>query len=191
PAAGGLNIQYAPGPDDTLVENPPRFTWLPVVEDEAAYVLRLSTDPDYRAKMTRMFTDIPLNFFTPDAVIEPGTWFWSYAVWDAETGAPATAWSTSSSFELGADLPATPLPARAARYAGADMAHPRLWLGPKELDAFQQHHASGLAKADAVEKRHFDQRQGTIRGPQQGVSDEGDRRDPGRGRARRPYLYQG
>ncbi len=138
PTAGRLNIQYAPGPDDTLVENPPRFTWLPVVEDEATYVLRLSTDPEYPAKKTRMFTDIPLNFFTPDAVIEPGTWHWSYAVWDAGKGAPATAWSTSRSFELGADLPATPLPARTARYAGADMAHPRLWLGPKELDAFRK-----------------------------------------------------
>ncbi len=137
PAAGRLNIQYAPCAGDDLVENPPRFTWLPVVEDEARYVLRLSTDPDYPAKATRLFTDIALNFFTPDSVLEPGTWHWSYAVWDAVKGAPATAWSASRSFDLAEDLPATPLPGRAARYAGADLAHPRLWLGPKQLATFR------------------------------------------------------
>ena len=58
PAAGRLNIQYAPCAGDDLVENPPRFTWLPVVEDEARYVLRLSTDPDYPAKATRLFLSL-------------------------------------------------------------------------------------------------------------------------------------
>ncbi|RGP35541.1 DUF4962 domain-containing protein [Pseudotabrizicola alkalilacus] len=137
PAAGRLNIQYAPGPEDRLAENPPRFTWLPVVEDEAAYVLRLSTDPEYPARATRLFTGISLNFFTPDTVLEPGTYHWSYAVWDLKTAAPATAWSASRSFVLAADLPATPLPDRKARYGGVDMAHPRLWLGPKKLEAFR------------------------------------------------------
>ena len=33
PKAGRLNIQYAPDGED-VVENPPRFTWLPVIEDE-------------------------------------------------------------------------------------------------------------------------------------------------------------
>ncbi|SDJ55028.1 DUF4962 domain-containing protein [Aliiruegeria lutimaris] len=138
PTAGRLNIQYAPGSEDVLVENPPRFTWLPVVEDEARYVLRLSTDPRYPAKETRTFADIALNFFTPDTVLEPGTYHWSYAVWDAEKGAPATAWSTSRSFELTAELPATPVPGRAARYNGVELAHPRLWLGPKELATFRE-----------------------------------------------------
>ena len=41
PRAGRLNIPYAP--DDTQVsENPPRFTWLPVIESEARYCLRIS-----------------------------------------------------------------------------------------------------------------------------------------------------
>ncbi len=138
PVAGRLNIQYAPGPNDTLVENPPRFTWLPVIEDEARYVLRLSTDPDYAAPQTQIFNNIALNFFTPDRVLEPGLYHWSYAVWDSDTGAPATAWSMSRSFTLAADLPSTPLPGRAIRYADVDRSHPRLWLGPSELAAFRE-----------------------------------------------------
>jgi hypothetical protein len=138
PAAGRLNIQYAPGPDDLLAENPPRFTWLPVVEDEARYVLRVSSDPHYPAGATRIFPDLALNFFTPDAVFEPGTWHWSYAVWDAGKGAPATDWSTSRSFRLGEGLPETALPGRATRYDGADLSHPRLWLGLGRLAAFRE-----------------------------------------------------
>lgn len=138
PAAGRLNIRYAPAEGDVLVENPPRFTWLPVVEDEARYVLRLSRDPAYPADATQTFTDIALNFFTPETVLEPGSYHWSYAVWDTAKSAPATVWSTSRSFDLGKGLPATPLAGRISRYAGADRAHPRLWLGPKELAAFRK-----------------------------------------------------
>ena len=131
PAAGRLNIRYAPDPGDVLVENPPRFTWLPVVEDEALYVLRLSTDPHYPAKETQVFADIPLNFFTPDSVLEPGPWHWSYAVWDAAKAAPVNGVEQTRSFDLAADLPATPLPGRTARYAGADLAHPAAVAGPE------------------------------------------------------------
>ena len=40
PKTGRLTIQYAPDADTEIAENPPRFTWLPVIEDEAQYVLR-------------------------------------------------------------------------------------------------------------------------------------------------------
>ena len=50
-------------------ENPPRFTWLPVIEDEAEYVLRVSTDPEVSREDTQVFAHIPLNFFTPDVVL--------------------------------------------------------------------------------------------------------------------------
>ncbi|ERP96677.1 hypothetical protein Q669_27865 [Labrenzia sp. C1B10] len=137
PAAGRLNIQYAPGPGDRLVENPPRFTWLPVVEDEARYVLRVSTDPEYATATTLVFTRIPLNFFTPDSVLDPGTYHWSYAVWDDEKGVPATNWSASRKFVVPSGLPETPLPGRDERYDTVEPAHPRLWLGPKQLAAFR------------------------------------------------------
>jgi hypothetical protein len=138
PKAGRLNIQYGPANGEEVVENPPRFTWLPVVEEDARYVLRVSQDPAYPAKGTLVFPDIALNFLTPDVVFEPGTYHWSYAGWDSEAKQPETAWSSTRSFVIPAGLPEVPLASRATRYASADMAHPRLWLGPKELAAFRK-----------------------------------------------------
>lgn len=137
PAAGRLNIQYAPDSGDVLVENPPRFTWLPVVEDEASYVLRLSSDPGFPAKSTRLFRNIPVNFFTPDTVLEPGVHYWSYAVCDPASGEAVTAWSRTRSFTLPEGLPETPLPSRQARHARAGTRHPRLWLTPDRLTEFR------------------------------------------------------
>ncbi|NDR59276.1 DUF4962 domain-containing protein [Aliiruegeria sabulilitoris] len=137
PRAGRLNIHYAPAGGEEVVENPPRFMWLPVVEDDARYVLRISPDPTFPNKTTRVFADIPLNFMTPDVVLEPGAYFWSYAVWDAEAKGPATAWSSVRDFVVPDGVPEVPLAARKSRYSKAEMAHPRLWLGPRELAAFK------------------------------------------------------
>ena len=95
PRTGRLTIQYAPDAETPIVENPPRFTWLPVIEDEALYLLRLSQDPAFPAAETRTHGPVPLNFFTPDRVLEPGTWHWAYAVCDAE-GQPVTGWPSAS-----------------------------------------------------------------------------------------------
>ncbi|WP_417524552.1 DUF4962 domain-containing protein, partial [Marinovum sp.] len=137
PRTGRLTIQYAPDADTPVTENPPRFTWLPVIEDEASYLLRLSRDPGFAPKDTRVHGPVPLNFFTPDAVLEPGTWHWSYAVADA-AGKPATAWSSTRSFTLAEDLPETPLPSRETRFDGAPTSHPRLWLDADRLEDFRE-----------------------------------------------------
>jgi len=136
PKAGRLNIQYRPD-GDTLVENPPRFTWLPVVEEEATYVLRVSADSKFPKGKTKLYTDIPLNFFTPDAAMQSGDHYWSYAVWNVEKQAPETEWSTTRSFTVPEDATEVPLQGRDTRFDQAVMAHPRLWLGPKELAAFK------------------------------------------------------
>ncbi|QIE43330.1 DUF4962 domain-containing protein (plasmid) [Rhodobacteraceae bacterium SC52] len=138
PKAGRLTIQYAPDETTQVVENPPRFTWLPVIEDEAKYVLRVSKDPAYPANGTHVFSQLPLNFFTPDMVLDPGTYHWSYAVCDDKTGDAATQWSQSRSFTLADDLPHTPLVSRAARRAAADKAHPRLWMTPDRIEPFRK-----------------------------------------------------
>jgi len=132
PAAGRLTISYAPADGAAAMENPPRFTWLPVVEEEARYTLRLSRNPEFPEGETVMFTDLDLNFLTPDRVLEPGMWHWSYAVWN---NGPATEWSVARRVEVAADLPLSPLPARDARYAAT--AHPRLWLQPGTLAVFR------------------------------------------------------
>ncbi|WP_371155831.1 DUF4962 domain-containing protein [Jannaschia sp. 2305UL9-9] len=134
PRAGRLNIQY--GPDGgAVVENPPRFTWLPVIEDEARYAVRVSTDPTYPKGASWLFTDLPLNFLTPDTVFPAGDYVWSYTVW--ADGAPATEWSEDRAFSIAEGLPETPLDSRATRYDKADMAHPRLWLSPARLAEFK------------------------------------------------------
>jgi hypothetical protein len=135
PKAGRLNIQYAPD-DADVTENPPRFTWLPVIEDEARYTLRISTDPKFPKGKTTTYEDLPLNFFTPDAPLDAGSYHWSYAVWDGK--APATNWSQTRQFTVAKDLPQTPIPSRAKRYAQAEMSHPRLWLSPGALAKFSK-----------------------------------------------------
>ncbi len=135
---GRLTIQYAPEAGGEIAENPPRFTWLPVIEDEARYVLRISTDQKFAAKATQVFSGIPLNFFTPDVVLAPGEYHWSYAVCDPATGKPVTAWSTTRKFSIVEGLPQTPLPSRETRYAKATLAHPRLWLTPDRLKDFRK-----------------------------------------------------
>ncbi len=138
PAAGRLTIQYAPADDAKLTENPPRFTWLPVIEDEAEYVLRISADPKFPAKETQEFSGITLNFFTPDTVLHAGDHYWSYAVWDAKAGKPASTWSKARRFHVAEGLPETPLVGRADRFKPCDKSHPRLWLTPTRLAQFRK-----------------------------------------------------
>ena len=71
PNAGRLTIQYCPASDEKIVENPPRFMWIPVIDEEANYVLRISRDPDFPAKTTHIFANLPLNFFKIKCI-----WFW-------------------------------------------------------------------------------------------------------------------
>ena len=138
PKAGRLTIQYAPTADTDVVENPPRFTWLPVLEDDAAYVLRISSDPDFPTKSTQVHENIPLNFFTPDAALKPGDYWWSYATWDPQKNCTSSTWSSSRSFTVTNDLPETPLAPRDVRLAGVATDHPRLWLTSDRLESFKK-----------------------------------------------------
>lgn len=137
PKAGRLTIQYSPTSEVEVTENPPRFMWIPVVDDEARYVLRLSRDPKFAKGKTQIFTNLPLNFFTPDTVLEPGDYHWSYATWDADSDAPSSTWSSTRSFTLGEGLAETPLPSRKARLSKVATDHPRLWLTRERLGKFR------------------------------------------------------
>ena len=136
PKAGRLTIQYGPVGDDAVVENPPRFTWIPVIDDDARYVLRISTDPAFPKDATRVYKNIPLNFFTPDSVLAPGDHYWSYATWDADAGARSSEWGSMRQFSVAPDLPETPLAARETRLAQVPLSHPRLWMTKDRLPGF-------------------------------------------------------
>ncbi|MCT8161746.1 DUF4962 domain-containing protein [Pseudoruegeria sp. SHC-113] len=137
PRAGRLTIQYGPVAETQITENPPRFSWLPVIEDEATYVLRISSDPAFPAKKTQHYGPIDLNFFTPDAPLAPGAQYWAYAVCDPQSAAPLSDWSETRSFTIAEGLPETPLAPRSKRYATGTRAHPRLWLSPERLAEFK------------------------------------------------------
>ncbi|UXN67779.1 DUF4962 domain-containing protein (plasmid) [Devosia neptuniae] len=145
PRPGSLTITYMPNADQAPTENPPRFSWLPDIDDGARYVLRISDDASFPENRTSLHTDLAWNFFTPDAPLPPGSHCWSYAIWDAKAGAPGSDWSSTRSFDLAEGLPETPVPSLAARRAASDLRHPRLWMNPDELDTF-----SASVKADAT-----------------------------------------
>lgn len=138
PKAGRLTIQYAPVADTDIVENPPRFTWIPVIDDDAVYALRVSSDPEFSKAKTQVFENIPLNFFTPDVVLAPGDYHWSYTTWDTAKGAPTSSWSSKRTFTITDGLTETPLPARATRLANVTKDHPRLWMTPDRLGDFKK-----------------------------------------------------
>ena len=137
PKGGRLNIRYAPDGGQSVSENPPRFTWLPVLDNEARYILRISDTSDFRSGNTFEFPSLPWNFFTPDRVFTSGTWYWTYAEWDVEKSARATDWSIVRSFQIADGLPETPLPSPAERRTSWSSAHPRLWLDPQKTKSFQ------------------------------------------------------
>ncbi|SMX31056.1 DUF4962 domain-containing protein [Actibacterium lipolyticum] len=133
PQAGRLTIQYSPTAEQEITENPPRFTWLPVLEDEALYALRI-TPADGGEEL--QFGPIRWNMFTPDAPLPAGEYSWSYAVCD-DAGKPLTTWSTTRAFTIAEGLPESPLPPREARFAKSVTTHPRLWLDSARLAAFR------------------------------------------------------
>jgi len=137
PAAGRMTVQYRPVKNE-CTENPPRFSWLPVVDDDARYVLRVSDDKSFPEGSTTYFEDIAYNFYTPDSVFSPGTYYWSYAEWSASANSVLSHWSEVREFTLVADLPETPLISRTDRYTNAFTGHPRLWMQPDDIVKFKQ-----------------------------------------------------
>ncbi|MGL4240781.1 MAG: DUF4962 domain-containing protein [Beijerinckiaceae bacterium] len=136
PAAGRLTLRYLPEDGSASAENPPRFTWLPTVDSGDRYVLQIASTLDFRDGETRQFADIGRNFFTPDAVLPAGRYFWRYAVWDGAAERVATQWSVARQFSLEPDAAQTPLAQPALRYPSGALARPRLWLRPGELATF-------------------------------------------------------
>ena len=131
PKAGRMMIQYAPSEASEIAENPPRFSWLPEIDDEAAYMLRIS-GPEGE----QVYSNIRYNFFTPPQTLSAGAHSWSYALCD-EAGAQASQWSTPRAFTVAEGLPETPLAPRETRLAPVPAAHPRLWLDAPRIKAFR------------------------------------------------------
>jgi hypothetical protein len=137
PKPGTLTITYQPD-GSALHENPPRFSWLPALDDNARYALKVSRDPSFPAPQTLQFENLAWNFFSPDVTFEPGTYHWAFALWDKGSAAVISAWSSVRTFEILPGLPETPLPRAEARRKAMDLRHPRLWLDPTEVAEFRE-----------------------------------------------------
>ena len=142
PAAGRLTIRYSPTSDTDIAENPPRFHWLPTIEPNAEYAIRVSKSDSYKATETTQYDGIKLNFFTPDQTLQSGDYVWSYAVWSPEKQTTITQWSTNRSFTIESGLPETPLPRRQGRFSNAVKDHPRLWMNKSRIAEFKQNLAN-------------------------------------------------
>lgn len=145
PTAGRLTIQYAPVADTLINENPPRFTWLPTIEDGAQYVLRVSRDAQYHANNTEVFEGIVLNFFTPNKTLAAGDYVWSYAIWSPESKKAISNWSSDRSFTINPELAQTPLASRTERFTKSNKDHPRLWMNKSRIESFKKSLASDPA----------------------------------------------
>ncbi len=135
PKAGTLTVKYSPDAEE-VYENPPRFVWLPTLDEGSRYVLKVTETTPQSSQPPFVYEDLQRNFFTPDHAYAPGDYCWSYAVWDAERGMPASAWSESRRFTVPAGLRPAPLPSSASRAETAKQSHPRLWLDASKVSAF-------------------------------------------------------
>lgn len=141
PLSGVLSVPYEPNATTKLLENPPRFTWMPARLDNDSYMLQFSSSPDFEDSETTTVYSIPYNLYTPSEPLAPGVYYWRYALADAGSEGPGdrwTDWSEIRSFMMPQALPETPLPARADRYADCGVSHPRLWMNLDGLTALRE-----------------------------------------------------
>jgi hypothetical protein len=156
PRAGTLTVKYSPDAEE-VYENPPRFVWLPTLDEGSRYVLKVTESGSSDGKPRFIYEGLHRNFFTPDHAYAPGEYTWAYAVWDPDQGAPASAWSESRGFTVPADLKPVPLPSSEDRAKAANQSHPRLWLDSGKISAF----AAALKKnPDHCNFQNFYERRG-------------------------------
>lgn len=115
PKSGLLSVPYQPDEGSKLLENPPRFTWMPGQLEDDRYMLQISTSPSYETGATTTISPIPYNLYTPDRPLEPGTYYWRYALLTGEQVEDTadlehnrSSWSQSRMFHVPEGLPETP-----------------------------------------------------------------------------------
>ncbi|WP_025027570.1 DUF4962 domain-containing protein [Caldalkalibacillus mannanilyticus] len=139
PVAGELNVQYQPDEQTEILENPPRFTWMPAKLEDDQYILQISASPEFTPEETRTSHPIYYNMYTPDTSLPAGVYFWRYALLNEEDASVRESeWSQVRSFTIAENLPETPLTSRQHRYQDTLLSHPRLWLNEQEVRTFRE-----------------------------------------------------
>ncbi len=129
--SGVFTVQYLP--DETeVIENPPRFSWLPTNEENGPYDLEVSTCENFSENVYR-YENLKYNFFAPNHILPPGEYFWRYTLSGGEYE-----FSKVRKFTLEMGLPSSPMPYADERFANSDLSHPRLWLCGDRLAKFKE-----------------------------------------------------
>jgi hypothetical protein len=131
-----LTVSYQPADGASSAENPPRFSWLPDIDERAAYLLDVQP-VDVPGGLPFQAHTGALNFHTPPQVLAAGRWRWRYCLWNAQDQRAASDWSRAREFEV--PTSARPCPGFAASgfFDGQAPAHPRLWLNGDEVSALR------------------------------------------------------
>lgn len=127
-----LSIKYRPE-NEILIENPPRFMWVPENDENNLYRLEISKDMSFPYGMTEVLDNIPYNFTTLDKKLEPGKYFWRYTIDDNNHD-----WSKIRCFDIPEDAAITVVKARKDRFSGLNRNHPRIWLNCDEIKEFKE-----------------------------------------------------
>lgn len=136
PESGLLTVKYAPDENTIVTENPPRFTWMPADPIHNEYVLQISSSNEFSKDCTHTIQPIFYNYYTPSFTLEPGEYYWRYAL--LKDGEQASEWSKVRAFTISEDLPETPLLHRSERYEHTKSSHPRLWLTEDGVKHFRE-----------------------------------------------------
>lgn len=120
-----LTVRYRPAPAEAVIENPPRFQWIPPQIGRHVYELqlqRLSADGQADGKPLHV-TGIAFPFYTPEEPVEPGSYSWRYRIVSDECG--PSEWSVSRDFIVPEEAVLAPVHFDRKRAAGL---RPRLAL---------------------------------------------------------------
>ncbi|ABX40875.1 heparinase II/III domain-containing protein [Lachnoclostridium phytofermentans] len=132
PKSSILTIGYHPE-NEKILENPPRFTWMPESEKDILYRIQVSKNDTFDPDSTLTIHHIPYNFYTLDKELEPGDYYWRYTIDQEECS-----YSKVRKLSISDGLVVTPLVSREKRYDNVDMSHPRIWLNKEKIDMFRE-----------------------------------------------------
>ncbi len=131
PKSGILTLKYLPDSTE-VIENPPRFSWMPCNRENGPYTLEISTDKEFKDCVLR-YDNIPQNYFAPDKALAVGEYFWRFTLAGGEYD-----FSSVREFEIVEGIPETPFAGKETRFDDMNMAHPRLWLTADTLVKFRK-----------------------------------------------------
>ncbi len=143
----------APAEGAVATTNPPSLIWR---HDATAdhYVVEFSPAADFSRDVIRT-GPVAMPFYNHNTVLANGTWYWRYFV--VRAGGAVSAPGPVRSFQITATSVALPVPSQAELLAALP-AHPRIYVRPEQLAAFQARRlgagreawANIQAKADAL-----------------------------------------